>query len=45
LLWTVGDDWDVEALKSGDELAGNWEDFNLEQQLECNGIDLDELLE
>ena len=43
LFWTVGDGWGVEALKSGDELTGNWEGFNLEQQLECNGIDIDEI--
>lgn len=41
LFWTVGNGWDVEALKSGDELTGQWEDFSLEQFLECNGIDVD----
>lgn len=32
------------TLKSGDELTGNWDNwecFDLEQQLECSGIDLD----
>ena len=43
LYWTTGDGWDIESLKSGGELAGNWEGFDLEQQLECNGIDLEEL--
>lgn len=42
LFWTVGQGWGVEALKSGDELTGNWESFDLDQHLECNGVDLDE---
>lgn len=43
LFWTVGDGWGVEALKSGDELTGNWEGFDLEQQLECNGVNIDDI--
>jgi len=38
LYWAVGGGWGVEALKSGDELTGNWEGFDLDQQLECSGI-------
>jgi len=43
LFWTVGDGWAVEALKSGDKLKGQWEGFDLDQQLECNGIDIDNI--
>ena len=42
LYWTVGQGWVVEALKSGDELTGQWEGFDLDQHLECNDIDLEE---
>lgn len=42
LYWTVGQGWAVEALKSGDELTGQFEGFDLDQHLECNGVDLDE---
>ena len=41
LFWSVGGDWCVESLKYDTELAGNWEGFDLMEQLECNGIDLD----
>ena len=43
LFWTVGNGWEVASLKYDTELTGQWEGFDLEQQLECNGIDLDEL--
>lgn|GEM_PF-6931984 len=43
LYWAVGCGWGVEALKSGDELTGNWEGFDLDQQLECNGIAIDDI--
>lgn len=41
LYWTTGDGWDVEALKSGGELTGNWEGFELMEHLVCNGVNLD----
>lgn len=41
LFWNIGDGWCVESLKYDTELTGNWEGFDLEQQLECNGINLD----
>ena len=41
LFWSVGNDWCVESLKYDTELTGNWEGFDLMEQLECNGIDLD----
>lgn len=41
LYWDAGGDWCVESLKYDTELTGQWEGFDLEQQLECNGIDLD----
>lgn len=41
LFWTVGNSWSVDALKPGDDLSGMWEEFDLHQQLECNGINLD----
>lgn len=42
LYWTTGDGWDIESLKSGGELAGNWEGFELMEHLDCNGIELPE---
>ena len=41
LYWTVGAGWSVEAIESGAELTGGWEDFDLIEHLDCNGIDLD----
>lgn len=41
LFWTVGDGWEVSSLKCETELTGNWEGFDLMEQLACNGIDLD----
>lgn len=43
LYWTIGNGWEVASLKYDTELTGQWEGFDLEQQLECNGIDLEEL--
>ena len=43
LFWTIGNGWEVASLKYNTELTGQWEGFDLEQQLECNGIDLEEL--
>ena len=43
LFWTIGNGWEVASLKYDTELTGQWEGFDLEQQLECNGIDLEEL--
>jgi hypothetical protein len=41
LYWTVGNGWEVSSLKVKTELTGNWKDFDLIEQLACNGIDLD----
>lgn len=43
LYWTIGNGWEVASLKYDTELTGQWEGFDLEQHLECNGIDLEEL--
>ena len=40
LYWTTGNGWDVETLKSGSKLTGNWEGFDLMEHLDRNGIDL-----
>jgi len=42
LYWTTGQGWGVQALKSGCELTGQFEGFDLDQQLECNSVDLNE---
>lgn len=42
LFWTAGQGWGIEAAKYGDELTGQWEGFDLDQHLECNGIDLED---
>lgn len=42
LFWTVGQGWGVEPLKSGDELAGQFEGFDLDEHLTANDVDLDE---
>ncbi len=41
LFWTSGAGWSVEVLKPGDELTGQWEDFDLDRQLIDNDVDLD----
>lgn len=41
LFWTVGNGWEISSLKCETELTGNWESFDLIEQLACNGIDLE----
>ncbi len=41
LFWTVGAGWSIDPLRLGGKLTGQWENFDLYRQLECNGIDLD----
>lgn len=45
LFWTAGQGWGIEAAKYGDELTGQWEGFDLDQHLECNGIVLEEYVD
>lgn len=42
LYWTTGNGWEVDSLKPDSELGGQWEGFDLTEQLSMNGIDLDE---
>lgn len=42
LFWTVGQGWAIEGLKSGNELTGQWEGFDLDDYLTANDIDLEE---